>query len=107
MAADLEILMGVIRAGPAYAGRAAALAGGPTYSFAATVIIRGNSAEIVGGVGTVTPSMMRDIEATLRQHGITHAVWDRAGTLARRVSRGTPAPSNDDTEPDQGTVREA
>ena len=106
MVADLEIVMGVIRAGPAYAGRAAALAGGPTYTFAATVIIRGSSAEIVGGVGTVTPSMIRDIEAALRQHGITHAVWDRAGTLARRVSRGTPSASNDDAGPDQGKAQE-
>lgn len=106
MPADLEIVMGVIRAGPAYAGRTTALAGGPSYTFSATVIIRGASAEIVGGVGTITPSMMRDIEATLRQHGITHAVWDRAGALARRVSRGTPTPSNDDAAPDEGAARE-
>lgn len=106
MAADLEIVMGVIRAGPAYAGRTAALAGGPSYTFSATVIIRGTSAEIIGGTGTVTPSMVREIEATLRQHGITHAVWDRAGALARRVTRGTPAPSNDDAAPDQDAARE-
>ena len=87
MPADVEWVMGVLRAGRKYAGAAAAKSGGPTYEFSATIIRRGDSAEIVGASGTLTPRVVRDIEYALKQHGIQRAVWDRYRARARRVER--------------------
>jgi len=83
--ADVEIVIGVLRAGEEYRGVADAKAGGPSYEFSATVIIRGDTAEILGASGKITPSIYKAIRQALNRLGCTTAVWDRVGPLARRV----------------------
>lgn len=88
MGADIEFVTAVIRAGRDYQGREHAKAGGPGYEFAATAIIRGGTAEIVGAAGRLTPRLVRDIEVALTAAGINHANWDRVRrTGLQRVER--------------------
>ncbi|MGK2287227.1 hypothetical protein [Pedomonas sp. V897] len=85
MLADVEVVVAIIRAGRDYQGRAVAAAGGPGYDFAATAIIRGDTAEIIGGVGSLTPALVREIERALGEHGITSAHWVRYGRQRPRT----------------------
>lgn len=89
MAADVEIIAAVVRAGQDYQGIESAKAGGPGYDFAATLIIRGDTAEIIGATGKLSPALVRQIEQALMDKGIRHARWDRYGAnhAARHVKR--------------------
>lgn len=77
MPADVEFITAVIRAGREYRGREAARAGGPGYEFSAFAIIRGGTAEIVGGSGKLTAGLVHEIEVALVQAGISAANWER------------------------------
>lgn len=89
--ADVEWVFGVVRAGRDYQGMESAKSGGAGYEFTATIIVRGGTAEIVGGAGRLTPALAREIEVALCSHGITTAVWERYNNDPRKLVRTTRA----------------
>ncbi|HEY4547816.1 MAG TPA: hypothetical protein VIG90_15540 [Pedomonas sp.] len=89
MPADVEFITAVIRAGRDYRGRDDAKAGGPGYEFAATAIIRGGTAEIVGATGKLTRGLARDIEVALTEAGISKARWERFNHQSPRTVERT------------------
>jgi len=87
--ADVEWVFGVVRAGRDYQGMENAKAGGAGYEFTATIIVRGRTAEIVGGAGRLTPALAKEIEIALHSHGITTAIWERYNGDPKRLVRAT------------------
>lgn len=87
--ADVEWVFGVVRAGRDYQGMEHAKAGGAGYEFTATIIVRGRTAEIVGGAGRLTPALAKEIEIALYSHGITTAIWERFNGDPKRLVRAT------------------
>lgn len=83
--ADVEWVFGVVRAGRDYQGMDDAKSGGAGYEFTATIIVRGCTAEIVGGAGRLTPALAKEIETVLQSQGITTAIWDRYNGSPRRM----------------------
>ncbi|MCH8684814.1 hypothetical protein [Pedomonas mirosovicensis] len=87
--ADIEWVFGVVRAGRDYQGMEHAKSGGCGYEFTATIIVRGRTAEIVGGAGRLTPALAKEIEIVLHSHGITTAIWERYNGDPKRLVRAT------------------
>lgn len=87
--ADVEWVFGVVRAGRDYQGMETAKNGGPGYEFTATIIVRGQTAEIVGGAGRLTPALAKEIEIALYSHGITTAIWERYNGDPKKLVRAT------------------
>lgn len=87
--ADVEWVLGVVRAGRDYQGMESAKSGGPGYEFTATIIVRGKTAEIVGGAGRLTPILAKQIEVALCSHGITTAIWERFCGDPKKIVRAT------------------
>lgn len=87
--ADVEWVVGVVRAGRDYQGMENAKAGGPGYEFTATIIVRGGTAEIVGGAGRLTPALAKEIEIALYSQGITTAIWERFQGDPKKLVRAT------------------
>lgn len=87
--ADVEWVFGVVRAGRDYQGMENAKAGGAGYEFTATIIVRGRTAEVVGGAGRLTPALAKEIEIALYSHGITTAIWERYNGDPKRLVRAT------------------
>lgn len=87
--ADVEWVFGVVRAGRDYQGMEDAKSGGPGYEFTATIIVRGQTAEIVGGAGRLTPALAKEIEIALYSHGITTAIWERYHGDPKKLVRAT------------------
>lgn len=80
MAADVEWVTGVIRFGAEFKKF------GDPYQMSATVIRRGNEAEIIGCSGVVYPRLIPDLCDALRSHGVKKILWDRIrknGTIKR------------------------
>ena len=98
--ADVEWVFGVVRAGRDYQGMENAKAGGPGYEFTATIIVRGQTAEIVGGAGRLTPALAKEIEIVLYSHGITTAIWERYNGDPKKLVRATRGrtPRGDESE---------
>lgn len=87
--ADVEWVFGVVRAGRDYQGMESAKTGGAGYEFTATIIVRGRTAEIVGGAGRLTPALAKEIEIALCSHGITTAIWERFNGDPKKLVRAT------------------
>ncbi|HEY4548033.1 MAG TPA: hypothetical protein VIG90_16630 [Pedomonas sp.] len=87
--ADVEWVFGVVRAGRDYQGMENAKSGGAGYEFTATIIVRGHTAEIVGGAGRLTPALAKEIEIALHSHGITTAIWERFNGDPKKLVRAT------------------
>jgi len=106
--ADVEWVFGVVRAGRDYQGMEHAKSGGAGYEFTATIIVRGRTAEIVGGAGRLTPALAKEIEIALYSHGITTAIWERFNGDPKRLVRATRGrtPRGDETEPPTQRSRE-
>ena len=79
MAAEIEWVTGVIRAGRKFSGH------GDEYDFSCTVNRRGDWAELIGGNGQVTPEIWREVKAALVAQGVTHAHWDRMNNAPRSI----------------------
>lgn len=95
MAAEIEWVTGVIRAGRNFEGH------GDPYDFSCTVNRRGDWAELIGGNGRITPEIWREVKAALMAQGVTHAHWDRLNNAPRSVVASdkdqiTVAPENTD-----------
>jgi hypothetical protein len=79
MAADIEWVTGVIRAGSKFSEH------GDEYDFSCTINRRGDWAELIGGNGQVTPEIWREVKAALVAQGVTHAHWDRMNNAPRSI----------------------
>ena len=79
MAAEIEWVTGVIRAGRNFAEH------GDEYDFSCTINRRGDWAELIGGNGQVTPEIWREVKAALMAQGVTHAHWDRLNNAPRSI----------------------
>lgn len=82
MRADVEWVVGVVRAGSQFKKY------GDPYEFSCTVIRRGEVAEIVGASGRFDRSIYESVRAALLAEGITEAIWERknsGGTRSRRA----------------------
>lgn len=78
MPATLEAIVAVLRVGEGHQKL------GDPYEFAATVVIRGAVAEIVGGTGSLKARYRHDILDALRAAGVTNIVFDRMGRGAKK-----------------------
>ena len=58
---------------------------GVTFDFAATVIIRGDTAELIGARGTFHPSYRSEIQRQLGLLGVTSVVFERRKPGSRRL----------------------
>jgi len=58
---------------------------GDPYEFSATVIIRGRSAEIIGGCGRFDVRWRREVERALASWGITEVAFERKAAQERLV----------------------
>lgn len=107
--ADVEWVFGVVRAGRDYQGMESAKTGGAGYEFTATIIVRGRTAEIVGGAGRLTPALAKEIEVALFSQGITTAIWERYNGDPKRLVRATRGRSarENDSEPKDAAPQEA
>lgn len=104
--ADIEWVFGIVRAGRDYQGMEHAKSGGAGYEFTATVIVRGRTAEIVGGAGRLTPVLAKEIEVNLYEQGITTAIWERYNGDPKRIVRETRGRSaRDDPKADADLAR--
>ncbi len=79
MAAEIEWVTGVIRAGRNFTEH------GDAYDFSCTINRRGDWAELIGGSGQVTPEIWREVKAALVAQGVTHAHWDRLNNAPRSI----------------------
>lgn len=71
MRAHVEWIVGVIRAGPEFKDF------GDPYEFSCTVLRRGDTCEIIGASGTITPGVVRAVREALHTAGVTKAHWER------------------------------
>lgn len=72
MKAHVEMVTGVIRAGPEFKNF------GDPYEFACTIIVSGSTCEIRGASGKFTMATYRAVKEALEAIGITEAHWERA-----------------------------
>ena len=80
MGSEIEWIIGALRAGNDFEEH------GDLYDFSCTVIRRGNSVELVGGSGRMTPSLWKEIKQMFLDEGIEQVTWDRQGNLERMVN---------------------
>ena len=79
MSAGIEFTAGVLRAGPQFKVH------GDPYTFACSVLIRGNRAELIGAAGVMTPSVWKACREQLLHLGIDEVTYDRVHSLRRSV----------------------
>ena len=79
MAAEIEWIVGIVRAGEDFENH------GDPYEFSCTVNLRGEEAELIGGCGEITPTIWREIKQALLAKGITRAQWRRVNGVARNL----------------------
>ena len=79
MAAEIEWVTGVLRVGRTFEEH------GDPYDFSCTINRRGDYAELIGGNGTITPQIWRDVKEALTAQGVTHAHWDRLNNAPRSI----------------------
>lgn len=81
MAASIETVVAVLRIGDRHDKF------GDPYEFAATVIIRGETAEIIGAGGTFKPHFRSAVIEALKPLGVKRIFFDRINHKPRRIVR--------------------
>lgn len=83
MPASIEWTQGVLRAGPEHHDPKQL----DPFTFAATVIRRGDEVEIIGAAGEVYPQLIKDVRVALRKEGVAAFWWERAVDRTKRLLR--------------------